>query len=397
MQQRESLSNFNLSILWFGAAVSLAEILTGALLAPLGLIKGLIAILLGHLIGGVLFYGAGKIGAVTKRTAIESTSLSFGKWGAPFFALLNVIQLIGWTGVMIATGASALNAVSMTWFNPASPVVFSVLIALLICTWILIGFKRLSKVNLIAVCGLFIVSIILGIVAFTSNHPVDIQHLPLSFGIALELSVVMPLSWLPLISDYTRLAQKPEKAALFSAVGYFIGSVFMYTIGLGAALFAGTSDISAILVTAGLPIAALVIVLFSTVTTTFLDVYSAAISFKLLKNIDEKIISILICIIGMLLAIFIPTSGYESFLYLIGSAFSPLFAILLTDYYLLKKNHAKKQLDISNAVIWCLGVIIYRFMTYLNTNLGSTLPTLISVMCIAWLVDQLKNRKGASR
>lgn len=397
MQQKDSLSNFNLGILWFGAAVSLAEILTGALLAPLGLTKGLIAIVLGHLIGGVLFYGAGKIGAVTKQTAIESTSLSFGKQGAPFFALLNVIQLIGWTGVMIATGAAALNVVSMTWFKPLGPVVFSVIIALLICTWILIGFKRLSKVNFIAVCGLFVVSVILGVVAFTSNHPVESDYLPLSFGIALELSVVMPLSWLPLISDYTRLAKKPEKAALFSATGYFIGSVFMYTIGLGAALFAGTSDISLILMKAGLPIAALVIVLFSTVTTTFLDVYSAAISFKILKKIDEKVISIFICILGMLLAIFVPTSGYEKFLYLIGSAFSPLFAILLTDYYILKRSHASKQLDIQNTIIWCLGVIIYRLMTHLNTNLGSTLPTFISVMCIAWLVDQIKNKKGASR
>ena len=96
-------------------------------------------------------------------------------------------------------------------------------------------------------------------------------------------------------------------------------------------------------------------------------------------------------------AIFVPTSGYEKFLYLIGSAFSPLFAILLTDYYILKKNHALKQINLQNALIWSLGVIIYRLMTHLNTNLGSTLPTFISVMCIAWVVDQLKNIKGASR
>lgn len=397
MQQNESLSNFNLGVLWFGAAVSLAEILTGALLAPLGLAKGLLAILVGHIIGGLLFYGAGKMGSETKYTAIESTTLSFGKRGAPFFALLNVTQLIGWTGVMIATGASALNVVSMTWFKPLGTLLFSVIIAVLICIWLLIGFKRLSQLNLIAVCGLFVVSILLGYVAFTSNQPGDTQYMPLSFGIALELSVVMPLSWLPLISDYTRLSKKPEKAPIFSALGYFIGSVLMYTIGLGAALFAGTSDISVILIKAGLPVIALIIILFSTVTTTFLDVYSAAISFKVIKNINEKVLSIIICILGMLLAIFIPTSGYENFLYLIGSAFSPLFAILLTDYYLLKKNHAHKQLHIPNAAIWCLGVIIYRLMTHLNTRLGSTLPTFISVMCISWLIDHLKNTKGASR
>ena len=38
-------------LIWFGAGVSIAEILTGTYLAPLGFEKGLMAIILGHLIG----------------------------------------------------------------------------------------------------------------------------------------------------------------------------------------------------------------------------------------------------------------------------------------------------------------------------------------------------------
>ena len=38
-------------LIWFGAGVSIAEILTGTYLAPLGFGKGLMAIILGHLIG----------------------------------------------------------------------------------------------------------------------------------------------------------------------------------------------------------------------------------------------------------------------------------------------------------------------------------------------------------
>ena len=44
------------------------------------------------------------------------------------------------------------------------------------------------------------------------------------FGAAVELSVAMPLSWLPLISDYTREAKEPVKAAAVSAVTYGIVS-----------------------------------------------------------------------------------------------------------------------------------------------------------------------------
>lgn len=38
-------------LLWMGAAISIAEIVTGTLIAPLGLAKGTLAIIVGHLIG----------------------------------------------------------------------------------------------------------------------------------------------------------------------------------------------------------------------------------------------------------------------------------------------------------------------------------------------------------
>lgn len=44
----------------------------------------------------------------------------------------------------------------------------------------------------------------------------------MTFGAAVELAVAMPLSWLPLISDYTREAKEPVKATAVSAVTYGI-------------------------------------------------------------------------------------------------------------------------------------------------------------------------------
>jgi purine-cytosine permease-like protein len=77
MNETQKTSSFSQALLWFGAAVSIAEILTGALLAPLGLAKGFLAILLGHVIGCTVFYFAGLIGAKSGLSAIETTRLSF--------------------------------------------------------------------------------------------------------------------------------------------------------------------------------------------------------------------------------------------------------------------------------------------------------------------------------
>lgn len=100
----------------------------------------------------------------------------------------------------------------------------------------------------------------------------------MSFGAAVELAVAMPLSWAPLISDYTREAEKPFQATLASTLTYGVVSCWMYVIGMGAAIYTGEYDIAQIMVKAGLGIAALVILVLSTVTTTFLDAWSAGIS-----------------------------------------------------------------------------------------------------------------------
>lgn len=49
-------SVFSNGLIWFGAGVSIAEILTGTYLAPLGFGRGLAAILLGHVIGCALLF-----------------------------------------------------------------------------------------------------------------------------------------------------------------------------------------------------------------------------------------------------------------------------------------------------------------------------------------------------
>ena len=60
-------SIFENGLIWFGAGVSLAEILTGTYFASLGFGKGLLAIIIGHIIGCTMLFLAGVIGGKTRR------------------------------------------------------------------------------------------------------------------------------------------------------------------------------------------------------------------------------------------------------------------------------------------------------------------------------------------
>ena len=92
---------FENGLIWFGAGVSIAEILTGTYLAPLGMGKGLAAIIVGHIIGCLMLFLAGVIGGKVRKSAMETVKMSFGQKGSILFAVLNVLQLVGWTAIMI--------------------------------------------------------------------------------------------------------------------------------------------------------------------------------------------------------------------------------------------------------------------------------------------------------
>jgi putative hydroxymethylpyrimidine transporter CytX len=384
------LSGFGLFALWFGAAISMAEIFTGGLLAPLGFRDGLIAIIVGHLIGGVIMLLVGYIGAQSKLSSIASTRLSFGQYGSYLFALLNILQLIGWTAVMIISGGRAANQLSIALFGLDSINTWAVVITALIALWIALGKEGFGKLNVVAVMLLLALTLILCGVVFKEGT--IFSHLnsgEMSFGGALELSIIMPLSWLPLVSDYTRFA-KSKKAGLYGTfLGYFIGSSLMYIIGLSIALYAKDASVGTMMLALNLGIVALGIVLLSTVTTTFLDAYSAGVTFlTFAPKLKERYVALVMTGIGAMVAIFTPIEQYETFLYAIGSVFGPLFAIVLSDYFYFKnvQIEEKKVLNGVSLMVWIVGVVMYYQLAPLNLPLGTTFPTMIATALLFVLV-----------
>ncbi len=386
-------STFQNGLIWFGAGVSIAEILTGTYFAPLGMGKGILAIVIGHVIGCALFFFAGLIGGRTGLSAMETVKLSFGKKGGLLFALLNVLQLVGWTAIMIYDGALATNGIFETgaW-------VWCLVIGALILLWILIGITNLGLVNKIAMAALFILTLVLCKVIFFDGTPGDASAFgeAMSFGAAVELAVAMPLSWLPLVSDYTREAQKPLAATAASTLTYGLVSCWMYIIGMGAAIYTGEGDIALIMVKAGLGVAALVILILSTVTTTFLDAWSAGISSESLsKRLSGKWVAVVVTVIGTAAAILFPMDDITDFLYLIGSVFAPMIAVQLADNFILKRSSFGLAFDWVNLAVWLAGFALYRWLMTVDIPVGSTLPDMLLTMALCAAVRKLLPKRPA--
>ena len=375
-------------LIWFGAGVSIAEILTGTYFAPLGFGKGLLAILAGHVIGCVMLCLAGLIGGKARRSAMETVKMSFGQKGCLLFAVLNIIQLVGWTAIMIYDGALAAGGI---W--DVGRWVWCLVIGGLIALWVLVGIQNLGKLNTLAMAALFVLTLILSFVIFGGGHTPAPTGEGMSFGAAVELAVAMPLSWLPLISDYTREAREPVRATVVSSVVYGLVSCWMYLIGMGAAILTGESDIAQIMVKAGLGVAGLLIIVFSTVTTTFLDAYSAGVSSESVwSKCNGKWFAVGAAVLGTAGAILFPMDDITDFLYLIGSVFAPMIAIQIADFFLLRRDRSGQKFDWVNLAVWAVGFAVYRVLMRVDIPVGNTLPDMVITVALCLAVNQARKK-----
>lgn len=387
-------------LIWFGAGVSMSEILTGTYFAPLGIKTGLFAILIGHIIGGILLFLAGYLGAKTRNNAMETVAVSFGRKGNLPFSVLNILQLAGWLAILNYDGALAANGI----FSVGAGVGCAV-IGVLLLLWVLVGLKRLEKINMVAMTALFLMTLVLCFVIVTRGNfgtlfnGSSVNKDVLTFGAAIELSAAMPLSWIPVISDYTSNSTKPVKATVVSTIVYCLVSCWMYLIGMSAAIGMGTSDIAQISLRAGLGVVGLLIILFSTVTTNFLAAHSAGVSGEVIgesfsKHINGKYLSILVVLLGTIAAILYPMDNIEDFLYLINSVFAPMIAVMIADFFFNKKRSVTKEWDWTNLIVWLIGLSLYRVLMHVDIVIGYTLPDIVITAVLCVIVHRIlpKNR-----
>lgn len=397
-----------ISLIWFGAAISIAEILTGACLESLGLGRGLAVIILGHLIGFLLLVLAGIIGVKNKEGSMRSSALSFGKYGSFFFAILNIVQLVGWQGIMIfdaSISAQGILNLGHTWW--------CLIIGILTIAWIMLGIKHRDKLNVVVMVLLLILTVILSFVIFSGvkNGELGVKSAGevLSIGQGLELSIAMPLSWIPMIADYTYKAKKPVKTTFSACLTYTLASTWMYVIGLGAAVITHETRIDQIMLKAGLGVAGLFIIVFSCVTTNFIDAFSCNQSTyalfpkdkipqesegksSLINNIKVNLPGIIDTIIGTAGAILFPMENITEFLYFIGSVFAPMISVQIADQFIIKHRKTDVKVDAVASIAWIIGFVMYRILMKYDFIVGYTIPNMVITILITIALRKLAEK-----
>ena len=381
---------FTNAAIWFGVAISVSEIEAGIQIGTASAISSMwFPLVLGHILGGILLFFVGLIGAKVQMNAMQTTKPTFGEYGSKFFAALNVLQLIAWIAVLNAQGATALIGLNI----PISFAMTCIMLATLIAMWVYVGLQRTSKFTTAVMVVLTMLLVVLSAKLFLVDTTGTLQNASavgglansLSFWNIFEISIAMPISWLPVISDYTKDAKDPVKATAVSAIAYTIASLWTYFIGIEVAGI-GASNIAQAILLAGLGVPGVIIMVLSTITTNFLAANSAGESAKAIYNkLDPKIVGVIVSAMSAIIAISGIMNHYIGFLYLISSVFAPMAAVLLVSFYF-DKDHDDIRTWQWNMFAWLMGFAVYQVAGWFDSiMLGPTLLAIIASASLAYL------------
>ncbi|PVM86090.1 putative hydroxymethylpyrimidine transporter CytX [Caulobacter radicis] len=385
--------------LWFSLGIGLLVLQAGAFLVPgLSLGMALAAIVAGSALGALLLAAAGVVGADTGLSAMGTLRLALGARGAAVPAVLNAVQLVGWGAFEIIAMRDAADALARQTFGLSNPLAWTVLFGAL-ATWLAfmgpVSFVR----RFLRAWGLWLLLGGAGWLTWRLLAQHDLAALfakagtgEMSFGAGVDLVVAMPLSWLPLIADYTRFGRSSGRMFRGSAAGYLLANIWFMGLGACYALAAGSGEglLLTALAAAGGGIALLLIVVDET-DNAFADIHSAAVSTATLAPVRPARLALAFGALCTLIALLAPLARYEGFLLLIGSVFAPLFGVLLTDHFVVRRRGPEAAaafawgLNLPGLLAWAAGIAAYQGFSRLAPQLGATLPAL-AVAGIAYLL-----------
>lgn len=400
-------------VLWADLGISFLVMVVGMFLVPgLSLGEALAAILIGAIIGNLLLGLVATMGSDTGAPTMVLFRPVLGLRGSYAPTVLNVLQLVGWATfevIVMAQAATLLSQRLLGFRGYLGWVVFFTVLTTLMAMGgpVLVVKQWMEK---FAVWAVFITVVWLTVAVLATYDIRTLVAKPgtgeMSFWLAVDLVAVMPISWVPLVADYSRLARSRRAAFWGTGAGYLVAHVWFYALGALLGLSAAvtldpTASIAPLLAAiAGLTAgwAALLILLVAETDEGFANIYSAAVSTQnMVMQVGQRTLVGLFGAVVLVLAATVPLVQYESFLLLIGSVFVPLLGILTADYFLLRgREYDPGELYRAGGSYWyarginwtAMGVWFAGFVLYLIIAglpqlglaglapwMGATLPT----------------------
>ena len=378
VQESQRQSWLSIAAVWAGGMICVPCLMIGGVLSGggLSLAEIVISILIGYGLICVYMIFIGMQACDTGLPVAVMASGALGEKGARYvISTLIAIACIGWFGIQSATCGQAfasmvaplLGMEASTGFVAVCSIIWGVIMLATACA----GFKGLKWLNYIAVPLLVIVclyGLIAGIVRNDGGAAISAYAPETSAGLVYGISMVVASFALGgvISADYCRFAKSRADVVKSSIVGVMPAGLFMLLTGALMSIVTGQYDISAILVSLGVPILGLIALVLATWTTNVTNAYSGGLALSNLLGFDEskfKVTTGISGAIGTLLAAFGLLNAFQGFLSLMSALIPPLAGVIIAAYWITgrgkKENFSfKKGVSAAGLISFIVGALV---------------------------------------
>lgn len=353
-QNERSMTLFSTFTLWLAANVVITSIMTGMLFVPdLSIQNAMLAILIGSAIGAVPLILTGLIGTRTGLPTMVVARAAFGQKGAILPALVNTLVLIGWSWIQAYMAGLSLNYAIEYTTGYSNIDLFVILTELLVVAITIYGHRGVESIEKWVSIAMLVLSAIVFAKLFSAYEvssliEMEISENPAITGIiAFDIVVATAFSWMSSVCDFNRHCRSEKSSLWGTYLGYLLASLI--AMGLGAVVsgfsivnnMEQTYDPTVLLAEYGFGLVAAIVVFLSVLSTNVMALYSATMSLMNVfpkTNFWKPIIALgIVCTLGTLLKESLMTNFFD-FVLLVGNLFIPVFAIMLVDYFVVKRS-----------------------------------------------------------
>jgi len=375
--QNKTVGGVRIGMINGALAFSVPGLITGLEIGhSIGLEQGSFAFLLGGLILSVLATITGLVGMHNRLTACMTMKFVFGTAGANILSFAFVLSLLGWYGVNIDLFSSVTQELWQQLFDYSPQIwLLEITAGVLITLTTIWGFKLLEKISTLFIPLLFLVVayMLYQSLGYQSGELVTEVDASFSFGEAVSAVVGSFIVSVVLMPDFTRFSASKKDTAAASFLPFFLLSTFVYLASAMAGLAVGERDVLVVMLTLGLGSFAFFLLIVSSWTTNVINLYSASLGLNAINpKMKEWQIIIFAGVLGTIIASFNLLDSFTDFLFSLSIIFTPVAAIYVVDFFLIRSKQVYDVNDIANletlnwyaVIAWLVGVCASMLVNY---------------------------------
>ena len=350
--------------IWAGANIAPINWILGALgiLLGLGLVETILVIVVGNLVGCLIFAALTVMG---HKTAVNQMVLSrspFGRRGGYLSSWMQFLMTMGWIGVNtyfpVVLAVAILGHFGVHSSFGLKFVVVTVIMAIQVGIGVY-GFYLIRSFEKYTVPVTFGIMALMSILAWTRTGVVDwslttkltgAAHFSAVSGLVTAIGVGWAISWVTWASDYSRFVPRTvssRKVFWYSYAGLFVPTVWLAILGASIASVTASADPARMVTRVFGGVAAILVmllVLHGPIATNILNVYSSALAAVSAGiKLSRRTLGVLAGIVGYGVTLYFVhapnfATNFDNWMSGLVLWMSPWAGVVLADFYLVRRQ-----------------------------------------------------------